>query len=36
MEKKIEKKYLVSYIITFELVPINFHYYEENSRHRQC
>ena len=35
MQRKIEKKSLVSEIIVSELVPLNILYKEENTSHRQ-
>ena len=33
MQKKIEKKFLVSQIIAFEMASLNFLYYEGNTCH---
>ena len=35
IEQKIKKIFFVAEIIAFELVVVNYHYYEENTCHRQ-
>ena len=35
MLQKIEIKFFISYIIAFDLVAVNSHYYKKNTGHRQ-